>query len=65
MRQAFALGSFPSVVKEAMQLAGMKGGRCRRPIGPMSTEARYKLAAVVESIRAAGYLPTIANVAAR
>ncbi len=55
LRRAFSLGTFPAVVKEAMGLAGLPAGRCRRPVGPLSVEARYKLAEVIESLRAAGY----------
>ena len=60
LRQAFSLATFPSVVKEAMNMAGMKAGRSRRPVGPMPEEARTKLAAVLAQLRAAGYLPATA-----
>lgn len=57
LRRAFALGTFPAVVKEAMNLSGMKVGACRRPVGPMAAEGRQKLAAVLDQLRAEGYLP--------
>ncbi|HSW49564.1 MAG TPA: dihydrodipicolinate synthase family protein, partial [Bryobacteraceae bacterium] len=57
LRQAFGLATFPSVVKEAMNMAGLKGGRSRRPVGPMPEEARGKLSAVLAKLREAGYLP--------
>ena len=60
LRQAFSLATFPSVVKEAMNMAGTKGGRCRRPVGPMPEEARAKLAAVLAALKVAGYLPATA-----
>jgi 4-hydroxy-tetrahydrodipicolinate synthase len=56
LRRAFALGTFPSVVKEAMELIGLKVGRCRRPVGPLPAEARHKLMEVLETLRAEGYL---------
>jgi 4-hydroxy-tetrahydrodipicolinate synthase len=56
LRQAFTLATFPSVVKEAMNLAGLKGGRSRRPVGPMPEEARTKLKAVMSKLDEAGYL---------
>jgi len=57
LRQAFTLGTFPAVVKEAMIMAGMNAGRCRRPVGPLSAEARSKLSAVLGKLREARYLP--------
>jgi 4-hydroxy-tetrahydrodipicolinate synthase len=60
LRQAFSLATFPSVVKEAMNMAGTNGGRCRRPVGPMPEEARAKLAAVLAALKVAGYLPATA-----
>lgn len=57
LRRAFGLGTFPAVVKEAMNLAGLGGGVCRRPVGPLTAPAREQLARVVDDLRAAGYLP--------
>lgn len=57
LRQAFSLATFPSVVKEAMKMAGLPAGRCRRPVGPMPVEARAQLAPVLERLRAEGYIP--------
>jgi 4-hydroxy-tetrahydrodipicolinate synthase len=57
LRRAFNLGTFPAVVKEAMNLAGLGGGVCRLPVGPLAAPAREQLARVVEDLRAAGYLP--------
>ena len=57
LRQAFSLATFPSVVKEAMNMAGLQGGRCRRPVGPMPEEARVQLAAVLAKLEEEGYLP--------
>jgi 4-hydroxy-tetrahydrodipicolinate synthase len=57
LRRAFGLATFPSVVKEAMSMAGLPVGRCRRPVGPMPEEARGKLAEVLEKLREEHYLP--------
>ncbi len=67
LRRAFSLGTFPTVVKEALQLIGLPMGRCRRPAGALPVEARYKLAEVLEPLRAAGYLaaPAPAKLAAK
>lgn len=61
LRQAFSLATFPSVIKEAMKMAGMEAGRCRRPVGPMPEEARAGLAAVLDKLRQAQYLPGAAE----
>jgi 4-hydroxy-tetrahydrodipicolinate synthase len=58
LRKAFSLGTFPVVIKEAMNLAGMNVGNARRPAGPMTEGARAKLAAVLDKLRAAGCLPS-------
>ncbi len=56
LREAFDLGTFPAVIKEALELIGLSAGRCRRPVGPMPMEARYKLLEALEALRAADYL---------
>ena len=43
LRIAFGLGSFPVVVKEALTMMGLPGGRCRKPIQPLSEEKRAQL----------------------
>jgi len=63
LRQAFSLATFPSVVKEAMNMVGMKVGRSRRPVGPMPEENRAKLAAVLAKLREARYLPETVSLA--
>jgi 4-hydroxy-tetrahydrodipicolinate synthase len=57
LRQAFSLATFPSVVKEAMNMIGVTAGRCRRPVGPMPEEARSQLAAVLAKLEEGQYLP--------
>lgn len=65
LRKAFGLATFPSVVKEAMRMAGMPVGPCRRPVGPMPEEARGGLAAVLQKLREEHYLPETAMDAVR
>jgi len=43
LRMAFDLGSFPVVVKEALDMMGLPAGSCRMPIMPMSQTNREKL----------------------
>ena len=57
LRQSFGLHTFPSVVKEAMAMAGVPAGPCRRPVGPMPADAREKLAGVLEKLREEHLLP--------
>jgi len=57
LRQAFSLATFPSVVKEAMNMTGVRAGRCRRPVGAMPEEARAQLAEILEKLKREGYLP--------
>lgn len=50
LRAAWAWGSFPVVIKEAMALAGRSAGPTRPPIAPLSEKVRADLAAVVARI---------------
>jgi len=43
LRIAFALGSFPTVIKEALELLGVPVGPCMPPTGKMSAEEKEKL----------------------
>ena len=52
LRAAWALGSFPVVIKEAMALAGRDAGPARRPILPLSDSKREQLRKVVDAISA-------------
>lgn len=65
LRRAFSLGTFPAVVKEALGMIGFNAGHCRRPVGPLSVEARDKLAEVIEKLRGAGYVAEPGKSAAR
>ena len=54
LREAWAWGSFPVVIKEAMALVGKSAGETRWPIQPLSSERQHELAKVIEKIRLAG-----------
>ncbi len=43
LRMAFNLGSFPAVIKEALQLIGIEAGPCKAPIGPLGNRERNEL----------------------
>lgn len=51
LRAAWAWGSFPVVIKEAMDLAGHSAGPPRRPIAPLSASRREDLRAVLQRIQ--------------
>jgi 4-hydroxy-tetrahydrodipicolinate synthase len=50
LRMAFSMGTFPVVVKEAMQIAGLPAGGCRRPVTALSAQEREQLRGIVESL---------------
>lgn len=43
LRIAFNLGTFPTVIKESLELLGIEAGPCFLPVGPMSSEEREQL----------------------
>ena len=43
LRLAFGWGTFPVVIKEALDLLWLEGGPCRPPVGPMSNDQRLRL----------------------
>lgn len=47
LRIAFTLGTFPSVIKESLNMLGIEAGPCMEPVGPMSNEERAKLSKVL------------------
>ena len=51
LRLAFAWGTFPVVIKEALNLMGMDAGPCRAPVGPLSPEQREKLKKVLQDMK--------------
>lgn len=52
LRLAFSLGSFPVVVKDAMEMLGLPAGKTRRPIRSLEGENREELAAILRQIGA-------------
>jgi 4-hydroxy-tetrahydrodipicolinate synthase len=52
LRAAWALGSFPVVIKEAMSIVGRDAGPTRPPIAELSPAARAQLTDVLDGIRA-------------
>lgn len=49
-RMAFNLGSFPVVLKEALNLIGIDAGPTLPPVGPMSEENRVKLKKILQDL---------------
>ena len=50
LRNAFSLGSFPVIMKEALKLRGIDMGNTLKPIKPLTAEAREKLWQILEEI---------------
>lgn len=50
LRRAFSLGSFPVVVKDAMELMGLPAGPCRAPIRSLEGPARERLIAILRDL---------------
>jgi len=48
--------TFPSMLKEAMNMIGRPMGACRKPIGAVPPQARERLGAGIEQLRAEGYI---------
>lgn len=53
LRAAWALASFPVVIKEAMAMAGRNAGPARPPIAGLGAKAHAEVAAIVEEIATA------------
>lgn len=47
IRKAFSLGTFPIVIKEAMNMMGLPAGPARKPVQSLSTEKRQELMKVL------------------
>jgi 4-hydroxy-tetrahydrodipicolinate synthase len=43
VRMAFNLGSYPTILKESLELLGIDAGPCFAPVGPMSVESKELL----------------------
>jgi 4-hydroxy-tetrahydrodipicolinate synthase len=50
LRLAFSWGTFPVVIKEALDLMGIGAGPARAPVGPMSPEQRGRLKGVLRDM---------------
>lgn len=50
LRIAFGLGTFPVVIKEALNMIGIEAGPAVPPVGPMSRENREKLRKILEEM---------------
>ena len=50
LRTAFTLGSFPTVIKEALGLIGIDCGPCALPTGPMTSEERQILVKILSEM---------------
>ena len=50
LRAAFGLGTFPQVIKEALEMIGIEAGPSRRPVGPLSDSARAELRKVLDDL---------------
>ncbi|MCZ8519546.1 MULTISPECIES: 4-hydroxy-tetrahydrodipicolinate synthase [Paenibacillus] len=57
LRSAFALGTLPSVLKEAMNRIGLPAGLPRLPVQPLGEAARAELSAVMDRYLADGMQP--------
>ena len=54
LRMAFTLGSFPTVIKEALELMGIEAGPCAAPTGPMTAEEKEQLKKVLKDMKLIG-----------
>ncbi len=50
LRIAFGLGTFPAVIKEALQMLGIPAGSCYLPVGPLSKEERIQLEQILKDM---------------
>jgi 4-hydroxy-tetrahydrodipicolinate synthase len=50
LRQAFTLGTFPAVIKEALELIGLPAGPARSPVAPLDEVARGELRRILSQM---------------
>ncbi len=50
LRIAFTLGTFPTVIKEGLEMQGIEAGPCFDPVGPMSSEEREQLRKILSQM---------------
>lgn len=51
LRIAFEMGSFPVVIKDALELMGIAAGPCRGPVAGISAEKKARLAEIVKAVQ--------------
>jgi 4-hydroxy-tetrahydrodipicolinate synthase len=51
LRIAFNLGTFPAVIKDALNLLGINIGRCVRPVNPLTEEEQKKLKVILTEMK--------------
>jgi len=51
LRMAFTWGTFPVVIKEALDLIGLEGGPGRAPVGPMSPAQHERLSNLLKELK--------------
>jgi 4-hydroxy-tetrahydrodipicolinate synthase len=51
LRMAFSLGSFPAVIKESLQLLGIRVGPCMEPIARMGEKDRQRLRDILREMK--------------
>ncbi len=50
LRAGFTLGTFPTVIKEALELLGIEAGPCLGPVGPMTAEEKATLREILQGM---------------
>ena len=50
LRVAFGLGSFPTVIKEALELVGIEAGPCAMPTGVMTDQQKEQLKKILKNM---------------
>ena len=51
LRIGFTLGTFPTVIKEGLQMLGIDAGPCFAPVGPMSDDERKQLKKILTEMQ--------------
>ncbi|MDF2725781.1 MAG: 4-hydroxy-tetrahydrodipicolinate synthase [Paenibacillus sp.] len=58
LRHSFQLGTLPSALKEAMNIAGLPAGPPRSPVAPIGGDQRMRLLEMIEHYRGLGAIPS-------
>lgn len=51
LRIGFSLGTFPTVIKESLQMLGIDAGPCFAPVGPMTDDERAQLKKILKDMQ--------------